>query len=99
MKKVNVTIVVLFISLAALAQKRNDFKGPEHKNFKPWMHKAEQTLIYKNTSKKAVKGSEIKNTKIWETERKDLKLIQMTTSKKHKLTGPAHKNYKPWKKD
>lgn len=98
MKNVSMIVVFLFVSVSLFAQKRNDFKGPEHKNYKPWMHKAEQTLVFKNTSKKVLKGPAIKNTKVWETENKDLKLITFTESKRRKLTGPAYKNFKPWKK-
>ncbi|PQJ72190.1 hypothetical protein [Polaribacter butkevichii] len=99
MKNTSLIVVLLFVSVSVFAQKRNEFTGPEHKNYKPWMHKAEKTLVFKNTSKKALKGSEIKNQKVWETSNKDLKLISFTKSNKTKLTGPAYKNYKPWKKD
>ncbi|WP_158838144.1 hypothetical protein [Polaribacter sp. L3A8] len=99
MKSTRLIVVLLFVSASVFAQKRNELIGPEHKNYKPWMHKTENTVVFKNTSKKALKGSEIKNHKVWDTSNKDLKLISFTKSNKTKLTGPAYKNYKPWKKD
>jgi hypothetical protein len=94
MRNINIVITVFFISLSALAQNRNDFTGPKHKNFKPWMHKAEPTLVFKKTNKIVLKGPEIKNTKIWETRKEDLELITLKKSKLSKLTGPAYKNFK-----
>ena len=94
MRNIIIAITVFFVSLTALAQNRNDFTGPKHKNFKPWMHKAVSTLIYKNTSNKVLKGPEVKNAKIWETKKEDLTLITLKKSKRRKLTGPAYKNFK-----
>lgn len=99
MKNTSLIVVLFLVSVSVFAQKRNDFTGPEHKNYKPWMHKNENTLVFKNTSDKKLKGPEIKNKKAWDASNKNLKLITFTKSNRTKLIGPAFKNHKPWKKD
>lgn len=98
MKYVSLLVVFFFVSVSVFAQKRNDFTGPKHKNFKPWIHKKTPTLVYKNTNSENVKGPEFKNRKIWETKSEDLELITISKSKKSKLKGPKFKNHKPWDK-
>lgn len=96
MKNLILVLGFIFISTAAFAQKRNDLKGPKHKNFKPWEHKAEPTLFYVGSDKKGLKSPEFKNYKPWQNKNKTSKIVA-TASTRPKVTGPKYKNYKPWK--
>ena len=48
MKPFNLLIAFLFASSTLIAQNRNDFNGPTHKNYKPWQHKAKPVVVYNN---------------------------------------------------
>ena len=98
MKKLIFTSFAILISLSVFAQKRSDFQGPAYKNYKPWQHEVEPTVVYTVIENENLKGPKYKNQKVWENNNtKAYKVITVGT-KRSKLTGPAYKNYKPWKK-
>ncbi|MCB4798287.1 hypothetical protein [Neotamlana laminarinivorans] len=96
MKKIAFTALAIIISFGAYAQKRNEFKGPAYKNYKPWQHDVVPTVVYTIIEKESLTGPEYKNQKVWENKNiEDYKVISIGT-KRSKLKGPAYKNYKPW---
>ena len=98
MKKLLLTTSILLLSLSAFAQKRSDFKGPEYKNYKPWLHKTEPTKVYTISKENKLTGPEYKNQKPWENTSKKNYTVVTIGSERSKLRGPAYKNYKPWRK-
>ncbi|WNH14003.1 hypothetical protein [Thalassobellus suaedae] len=99
MKNLVLTLSIVFLSLSAFAQKRSDFKGPAYKNYKPWLHKNEVTLVYTVSQKTKLTGPAYKNYKPWQNKSEKTYTPISFVSKRSKLTGPAYKNYKPWRKD
>jgi hypothetical protein len=90
-------IIALTIGTLTMAngQTRNDLKGPQAKNYKPWMNKTLPTTIVTN-DKKNLKGPEAKNFKAWKDEREFTEQVVVFGDSKPKLKGPEAKNYKPW---
>lgn len=99
MKKLLVVLGFIFFSTITVAQKRNDFKGPEYKNYKYWQHKTEPTVVFVSIEKKGLMGPAYKNYKPWQNNGKNtiVKVLNLKSTRS-KLMGPAYKNYKPWKK-
>ncbi|AJR04768.1 hypothetical protein [Siansivirga zeaxanthinifaciens] len=98
MKNLILAVLVVFISSSVFAQKRSDFKGPAYKNYKPWLHKNEVSLVYTTSQKSNLTSYEYKNYKPWQDDSK-VKYTAITFgSERSKLRGPAYKNYKPWRK-
>ncbi|WP_159947663.1 hypothetical protein [Polaribacter septentrionalilitoris] len=100
MKKIVLVLGIIFLSTSAFAQKRNDLKGPEFKNFKVWESTAEPTVVYVGSPKKGLKGPAFKNFKPWQKNNKNatFKVLNIQSTKP-KLKGPAFKNQKPWQKN
>jgi hypothetical protein len=94
MKNIILVFAFIFIATSAFAQKRNDLQGPEFKNYKPWIHTAEATVIYTNTTKNKLSSPEFKNHKIWENKKEDSELVTIVASKRSKLKGLKYKNFK-----
>lgn len=96
MKNLVLVFAFILVSLSAIAQKRSDFKGPEHKNFKYWENTIEAITVYVGSDKKDLTGPMFKNFKAIEAKNRDEK-ITITASTRPKVKGPKFKNYKPWK--
>ncbi|WP_298492634.1 hypothetical protein [uncultured Algibacter sp.] len=99
MRNTILTLLVVLLSVSLYAQKRSDFKGPEYKNYKPWLHKSEPTLVYTVETKTKLTGPEHKNQKPWKNKANKDYVAIVYGSDRSKLKGPAYKNYKPWLKD
>ncbi|APY10977.1 hypothetical protein BWZ22_06855 [Seonamhaeicola sp. S2-3] len=98
MKKIVFTSLAIIVSVSVYAQKRNDFKGPAYKNYKPWLYDTKPTEVYSVKQEEKLTGPEYKNQKVWEnSSKKSYKLIAVGTERS-KLKGPAYKNYRPSKK-
>lgn len=100
MKNLVLILAIVFISASSFAQKRNDLKGPEFKNFKVWESTAEPTVVLVGSAKKSLKGPAFKNYKRWQKNNKNatFKVLKIE-SPRQKLMGLAYKNYKPWRKN
>lgn len=98
MKKLFLSVSIILVSLSAFSQKRSDFKGPEYKNYKPWLHKSEPTIVYSVSKKTKLTGPAYKNQKPWQNTSEKKYTAITFGSERSKLTGPAYKNYKPWLK-
>ncbi|GAA4802200.1 hypothetical protein [Litoribaculum gwangyangense] len=98
MKNLAFVLLFMFVSFGVFAQKRGDFKGPAYKNYKPWLHKSETTLVYSVSKKEQLTGPAYKNKKPWQNKSQKTYVPIVFGSERSKLTGPAYKNYKPWRK-
>lgn len=88
-------VLVLFVSVAAFAQDRNELKGPKHKNYKPWKNTPTEKVIV-TSNRTAQKGPEAKNYKPWnDTDLSDKKIVS-TKVDGERVKGPKAKNAKPW---
>ncbi|KJD34074.1 hypothetical protein PK35_04915 [Tamlana nanhaiensis] len=96
MKKVAIIAIALVFTASAFAQKRNEFKGPAYKNYKPWQHDVEPTVVYTVVEKENLTGPEYKNQKVWEKDNTEAYKVITIGTKRSKLKGPAYKNYKAW---
>ncbi|MFY0712143.1 hypothetical protein J1D01_00570 [Seonamhaeicola sp. NFXS20] len=97
MKKLVFTSLAIIVSFSVYAQKRNDFKGPAYKNYKPWLYDAKPTEVYSVKQEEKLTGPEYKNQKVWEdNSKKSYNPINVGTERS-KLKGPAYKNYRPKK--
>lgn len=99
MRNTILTLSIVLLSVGAFAQKRSDFKGPAYKNYKPWLHESEPTLIYTKTSETKLTGPAYKNKKHWQNKSENKYAPITFGSERAKLRGPAYKNYKPWRKN
>ncbi|QDO93196.1 hypothetical protein FNB79_04125 [Formosa sediminum] len=101
MKNIYLVLGLIFVSTTvAFAQDRNEFKGPEYKNYKVWEHETTPKLIYTTTNKEVVTGPEFKNKKQWDRQEEKQNYTAITIgTERSKLKGPAYKNYKHWKKN
>ncbi|MHA7942440.1 hypothetical protein ACJOV8_005175 [Formosa sp. 3Alg 14/1] len=99
MKNIYLVLGLLLGSTSiAFAQDRNDFTGPEYKNYKIWEHETTASVIAVETNKEQVTGPEYKNKKAWERSDSDKTYAGIVIgSERSKLKGPAYKNYKPWR--
>ena len=97
MKPFNLLIVFLFASSTLIAQNRNDFNGPAHKNYKPWQHKVKPVVIYNNLELNKLESVALKNYKFWNVDKENIKTVKIKKSERMKLQGPEYKNYKPWR--
>lgn len=98
MKKLILILGVSFFSLSVSAQKRNDLKSPQFKNFKIWNSTAKATVIFIDNSKRDLKGPAYKNFKPWQKNDKNSITVLKINSTRPKLLGPAYKNQKPSEK-
>ena len=97
MKKFIFVFAVL-LGTTAIAQNKKNY-GAKAKNSKPWQKVKTTTKILVNTfEKNNLKGAAFKNTKIWNREISDEKILITRDTKRRKLQGPKAKNYKPWNK-
>lgn len=100
MRKLIIFLIIVFLSVKGFAQekanvKRNNLKGPAYKNYKPWLHKTKPVTIYIKKNKVKLMGPAFKNRKVWNTDKNtEYVAINITGSKRQKLTGPSYKNYK-----
>ncbi|MGY5354465.1 hypothetical protein [Wenyingzhuangia sp. IMCC45467] len=91
-------ILAIMIGGSVSAQKQNDLTGPEAKNYKPWQHNTEATVITKTVAKSNLKSKDVKNQKRWKNNGNTEKTYVIASNyNRNKLQGPAAKNYKPWK--
>ncbi len=104
MKNIALILGVALVSFGTFAQeqsnvKRSDLQGPAYKNYKPWKHQTEPTILYTTNRKKSLTRPAYKNYKPWEdTSEVEVVAVNMSGHERQKLTGPAYKNYKSWKK-
>lgn len=90
-------ILVIMTMSTANAQKRNELKGPEAKNYKPWAYKTEATTSVTTVDKSSLKSKDVKNYKAWKKEdQATQEIVLATNNNKNKLRSPQAKNYKPW---
>ncbi|UII23164.1 hypothetical protein [Fulvivirga ligni] len=94
---IRLIITVLAVSGAAFfnksaAQERNDLKGPEAKNYKPWKNKSTKKLI--TYRREILQGPDAKNQKPWKKEVNQYQEVAGRSN--HNLQGPRAKNHKPW---
>jgi hypothetical protein len=99
MRNTILTLLIVLLSISAFAQKRSDFKGPEYKNYKPWLHKSEPTTVYTVTKKTKLTGPAYKNQKAWQNKSEKKYVPIVFGSDRSELKGPEYKNYKPWRKN
>ncbi len=93
------TLLIVLLSVGAFAQKRSDFRGPDYKNYKPWLHKSQPIIVYTLTNKTKLQGPLFKNYKPWQNQLESKYIPIVFGSERSKLKGPAYKNYKPWLKN
>jgi len=99
MKTATLILGLFVLSFSALAQdksevKQSDLKGPEYKNFKPWMHKAVPTKLQSATTVKTLQGPAYKNNQHGRaTSNAEQALVTTGGNEQQKLKGPAYKNY------
>lgn len=99
MKKAALILVLFVASFGALAQdksevKQSDLKGPEYKNFKSWMHKANPTKVYSANKVNALQGPAYKNQQPGiNTPKAEMVLVSTSGNEQQNLKGPAYKNY------
>ncbi|MDO6738029.1 hypothetical protein [Wenyingzhuangia sp. 2_MG-2023] len=94
-----ILILAIMAMGTANAQKKNELKGPEAKNYKPWQHKVAATVEVYSVDKSALRSKEVKNYKPWKKGKNvtTKKLVLASNYKRNELQGPAAKNYKPWR--
>lgn len=95
MKNLQLILLLVFVSFVGNAQKRNDFKGPAFKNYKPWLHKTESTLVCIVSLNEKLTGPAYKNQKPRTNKPHKTYTPIVFGSERSKLKGPAYKNYKP----
>lgn len=97
MKSIMSLFGFMFMIASVVGQENNDLKSYEYKNLKPGQKYTKKTKVYTIDANDKLVGPAYKNKKVWDTNEKDLSLIQFKKSERSKLTGPAYKNYKPKK--
>ena len=101
-KRVLSIIAVLFMTALAsqvVAQAKNDLKGPEAKNFKPWQSANAGVRLYSKVELNVVKGPLAKNAKPWKTQPGELRVLSQAKPNRNELKGPKAKNFKPWQEE
>jgi len=88
-----------FLALTAItyAQAPKHLQGPRAKNFKPWLKSNPQTgkIAHIQVSPKKPKGPAAKHRKAWAPDAATQ--YRATGVRKYRrLTGPRHKNLRPW---
>ncbi len=95
MKSISFAVALLVSSILFAAQNPKELKGPQAKNFKPWMKETPKMVVVKKSSLKSLKGPSFKNHKTWEVE-KEQPTKAFVTKPRTRVTGPKAKNKKPW---
>lgn len=100
MKNFLAVIALIFAAAVSQAQTHNGLKGPEAKNYKPWMHKtkASAPVAVASSASQRLQGPAAKNYKPWRDDQDNKRIKVQTAGKERRLQGPAAKNYKPWMK-
>lgn len=99
MKNISLILLIMFASFSVFAQKRSDYKGPAYKNYKPWLHKSEPTLVFSVSKQEKLTGPAYKNQKPWQNKSQNTYTPIVFGSERSKIKGSAYKNYKPWRKN
>ena len=98
MKQIIATLtLVFFVVLTGYAQDRNTLKGPEAKNYKPWLNTEQPAPVYQMDVEK-LKGPQAKNQLAWTKARVEAPKSEIVLEPREKVMGPAAKNAKRWKK-
>ena len=95
MKVYHLSMALLVSAMTFTLQNPKELKGPQAKNFKPWMRETPKMVVVKKSSTAELKGPSFKNHKSWKVQKEQPKK-SFVTKPRTRITGPKAKNQKPW---
>lgn len=92
------TVSMIFASFS-FAQKKNDLRGPQAKNYKLWKDNSEKSVAVSKVTSKRLTGPQAKNKRLRHKSQESAQYTAVTSSNRPKLTGPKAKNWKLMQSD